>query len=101
VYLNPARLFFSPNAISLFSKTVALGDSADRGTPERRAQSARLLRYYMEGLKKRFEASHPGEHLVKIALWRRTVMMKSSVVPTVPFRGPESVSVLQAEYPTP
>lgn len=101
VYLNPARLFFSPNAISLFSKTVALGDSADRGTPARRAQTAQLLRYYMEGLKKRFEASHPGEGLVKIALWRRTVMMKSGVAPPAPFHGPESVSVFEAEYPTP
>lgn len=101
VYLNPARLFFSPNAISLFSKTVALGDSTDRGTPERRAQSAQLLRYYMEGLKKRFEASNPGEHLMQIALWRRTVMMKSGTVPPVPCRGPDSVRVFKAEYSTP
>jgi hypothetical protein len=101
VYLNPARLFFSPNAISLFSKTVALGDAADHGAAEQQAQSAQLLRDYMEGLKKRFEASNPGEHLVEIALWRRTVMMKSGAVPPVPFRGPESVRVFKAEYPTP
>jgi len=98
VYLNPARLFFSPNAITLFSKAHTLGDGVDHGAPEQRARSVQLLRYYMDGLKKRYEAAHPGEQLIEIALWRRTVAMKRGVAPAIPFREPESVRLSRAEY---
>jgi hypothetical protein len=98
LYLNPAKLFFTPNAIVLYTKVQNLGDAILNGAPENRAQAVRRLEYYMDGLKKRYESSDPGEKLRTIVLWRRTMPMKDGAIIPEPFREPESIAIFKATY---
>lgn len=98
VYLNPAKLFFTPNAIVHYTKAQNLGDAILNGTPERKTQAVRQLQFYMDGLKKRYESGKSGEKLKEIVLWRRIVPMKDGVIIPEPFTAPDSVAVFKATY---
>jgi hypothetical protein len=98
VYLNPAKLFFTPNAIALYTKAQNLGDAILNGPPERKMQAVRQLQFYMDGLKKRYESGNSGEKLKEIVLWRRTMPMQDGAIIPESFRSPDSIAVFKATY---
>jgi hypothetical protein len=98
LYLNPAKLFFTPNAIVLYTKAQNLGDVILNGTPENKAVAVQRLEFYMNGIKKRYESCNPGEKLKAVVLWRRTIPMKDGSKTPEPFKEPESILIFEATY---
>jgi hypothetical protein len=98
VFLNPAKLFFTPNAVVHYTRAQNLGDAILNGTPERKKQAVGQLQFYMDGLKKRYESGNPGENLKAIVLWRRSMPMKDGAIIPEPFRGPDSIAVFKQTY---
>jgi hypothetical protein len=99
VTLNPARLFLTPNAVVLFTKTDSLGRQIGSGSPAVQERASQALRYFMEGLRRRFEAQHPGRKLGKIVLWGRRISLRAGTEIPEPFTEPNSFVVLATDYP--
>jgi hypothetical protein len=98
VSLNPAKPFFTPNAMVLYTKAQNLGDAILNGPPEGKTQAIRRLEFYRDGLKRRYESGNSGEKLTEIVLWRRTMPRKDGAFIPEPFREPDSVAVFKATF---
>jgi hypothetical protein len=83
--LNPARMFVTPNATVLFTKTQSLADSYQQPGAEDRARARIALDAFARGLMNRHDALHPNAPLESVELWQRNVPMKPGSLVPAPF----------------
>jgi len=74
--INPAHLYVTPNATTLFTKTHCLGDQilCEVGQPAARVKHA--LDAFSQGLLMRYNVLNPKEQIIKVELWRRSWLLQ-------------------------
>lgn len=90
VYLNPARLFVTPNAVIHYTKTDRIGGMLANPNGGQTADYQRLAVLYAIGLRDAYNAEVRGRQIVDVELWRRTVPLVTNAQPPQPFIPPES-----------
>jgi hypothetical protein len=90
VYLNPARLFVTPNAVVHYTKTDRIGGMLANPNVDRAAEYRRLAALYATGMRDAYNAEPTGRPIVDVELWQRTVPLVTEVKPPQPFTPPES-----------
>lgn len=91
VYLNPAHLYITPNAVVLFTKTHSLGDQIFTRQEEPIEPSLiGALESFAEGIFVRHNLLHPHEPIVKVELWRRVLPLGQGDTVPEPFVSPQS-----------
>ncbi|OYW75691.1 MAG: hypothetical protein B7Z37_12075 [Verrucomicrobia bacterium 12-59-8] len=90
VELNPARLYVTPNAVVLFSKTHSLGDQIPADGQPAEPAVTKALDAFAAGLLARYNVLYPEAPLVQIELWRRTLPLQPDAAVPNAFTVPES-----------
>jgi hypothetical protein len=90
VYLNPARLFVTPNAVVHYTKTDRIGGMLANPNVDRAAEYRRLAAIYATGMQDAYNAATASQEIVDVELWQRTVSLVTNVPPPNPFTPPES-----------
>lgn len=93
VSINPARLYLTPNAVVLHTKTQSLGDQMllEGGRPAASVKQA--LDAFAQGLMARYNVLHPEAPIIKVELWRRYFpLQRGAEIPTA-FSEPHSKMV--------
>lgn len=97
VSINPARLYLTPNAVVLHTKTQSLGDQMllEGGQPAASVKQA--LDAFAQGLLARYNVLNPNSPITKVELWRRHLpLQRGAEIPTA-FSEPHSKMVYAYE----
>jgi len=74
--INPARLFLTTNAVTLFTKTQSLGSTFTHGNSRELRDSHKALTHFAQGILKRHNELNPSSKIVSISLFARTFPLK-------------------------
>ncbi len=85
VPLNPALLFLTPNAVTHFTKTLALGRAIEDADPGRQQQSLQAAQWYARGLAARYQQLYPATRVQRVELWERRFQLAPRTVIPEPF----------------
>ncbi len=93
VSINPARLYLTPNAVVLFTKTQSLGDQMPFNGGQPAASVKQALDAFAQGLLARHNVLNPNSPITKVELWRRHLpLQRGAEIPTA-FSEPRSKMV--------
>jgi hypothetical protein len=98
VTLNPAHLFLTPNAVTLFTKTLSLGQALLSSDPDRKAFATAATDAFALGLLNRYNHLHPDSPIHCVELWQRRVDLLPGSRPPDPFT-PDHCQLIHAFAP--
>jgi hypothetical protein len=90
VEINPARLFVTPNAVVLFTKTHALGDQIPAEGQSAEPSVTQALNAFASGLLVRHNQLHPEQPVVRVELWKRKLPLQQGAAVPAAFSAPAS-----------
>jgi len=88
--VNPARLYLTPNAVVLFTKTHSLADQLTNDLKPQGSFVEGALAAFAEGIMSRYNRLYPGDPLVKLELWKRSFPLQMGSAVPEPFTFPHS-----------
>jgi len=88
--VNPARLYITPNAVVLFTKTHSLADQLTSDLAPQDAFVKGALAAFAKGIMSRYNNLYPGDPLVTLELWKRSFPLQMGSAIPEPFTFPHS-----------